>query len=91
MEEIKCVSVKLNRIQAIIAVDVATRRVEVINCSHREFCRINGILVNGECPQYCQAIVAAKSFALWGRVRAETYVIEPEKCQYYLAKQAIAR
>jgi len=91
MKDVKCVSVKLNRIQSVIAIDVVTRRVEVLECSHRDFCRINGILVNGECPQYCQAIVAAKSFALWGRVRAETYIIEPERCQYYLERQPIAR
>ncbi|AEA47576.1 hypothetical protein [Archaeoglobus veneficus] len=89
MNEIKCVSVRLNKIQAIIAVDVTNRRVEVVNCNYHDFCRVNGLLLNGECPAYCQAIVAAKSFAIWGRVRAETYIIEPEKCQFYMAKQEI--
>ncbi len=77
---IKYISVKLSRIQAIIVVDIKTRREKTLQCTNGTTCENLNILVNGKCPGYCEAIVEAKNFAFARkRPKGEVRELEPDK------------
>lgn len=64
-EQIKTVVVSKKYLKAIIAVDPVTRSVRMLMCNNRDFCygfNSSSILVGGDCPPYCELIVAAKDY-----------------------------
>lgn len=62
---IKTVVVSKKYLKAVITVDLITKNVKMITCNNRYFCynlNSSSILVGGECPPYCELIVAAKDY-----------------------------
>ncbi|RLI75763.1 hypothetical protein DRP05_14180 [Archaeoglobales archaeon] len=64
-KQIKTVVVSKKYLKAVIAVDPVTKSVRMLMCNNRDFCygfNSSSILVGGDCPPYCELIVAAKDY-----------------------------
>ncbi len=74
---VRILRIELRRTTAIVQIDIDLRKYTVIECSNSHFCKSFGIL-DGDCPAYCEIIVAAKDY-IYGRRKPKAYVVELEQ------------
>lgn len=65
-EEQRCYKVNFSNIEAIVFVDIVKKRVKA-SCTNYEICYYSNVLVDGECPKYCEIISEVRKYVFRGR------------------------
>lgn len=61
-----CYKVNFSNIEAIVFVNIVDKKVKA-SCTNYEVCYYSGILINGECPKYCEIISEVRKYVFRGR------------------------
>ncbi|MFO7966890.1 MAG: hypothetical protein R6U44_04760 [Archaeoglobaceae archaeon] len=65
-KEHRCYKVNSSNIEAIVFVDIVEKKIKT-SCNNFELCYYSRVLVDGECPKYCEIISEVRKFAFRGR------------------------
>ncbi len=64
--EHRCYRVDFSNIEAIVFVDIVDKRIKA-SCTNYELCYYSRVLVDGECPKYCEIISEVRKYVFRGR------------------------